>query len=63
MPINLSLDRFSKISDVLLETGTYKGNGVIKALQACFRTIATVEISGENQAAAERPVQTLPVSA
>lgn len=63
MPINFRLDRFADVSDVFLETGTYKGNGVIKALEAGFRSIATVEISSKNQAAAKKAVDALPVSA
>lgn len=49
MPINFSLEPFSKVSDTFCETGTYFGESLEKALNAGFTNIASVEISLEHQ--------------
>lgn len=45
MPINFSLAPFAKVSDVFCETGTFHGDGIISAIDAGFKKIASVEIS------------------
>lgn len=42
MPINFDLKRF--VTDIFIETGTYQGEGVKKALSAGFQTIYSIEI-------------------
>lgn len=62
MPINFSLEPFARISDVFCETGTYHGNAVIKALEAGFKKIATVEISRINLDIAKKRIAEHPLS-
>ncbi|WYD80630.1 MAG: hypothetical protein V8K32_15115 [Candidatus Electrothrix gigas] len=62
MPINFSLEQFAQVSDCFCETGTYHGNAVIKALEAGFKNIATVEVSKVNQEKARKRIDEHPMS-
>lgn len=62
MPINFSLEQFTQVSDCFCETGTYLGNSVIKALEAGFKNIATVEVSKVNQDKARKRIDEHPMS-
>jgi len=53
MPINFPLETFRKVSDVFCETGTYHGDAIIKAFDAGFKKISTIEISPINQKIAQ----------
>lgn len=53
MPIAFDLRPFSRVSTVFCETGTYLGEGVVAAIDAGFRNIASVEYSTRNIAAAK----------
>lgn len=62
MPINFDLRPFANVSHCFCETGTYKGSSVIKALEAGFSKIATIEISDENLLEAKSRIKTHPSS-
>ena len=42
MPINFDLTKYK--NDIFIETGTYKGDGVVKALKCGFKKIFSIEI-------------------
>ena len=43
MPINFNLKKYK--NSVFLETGTYQGDGIKKALEAGFEKIYSIEIN------------------
>ena len=62
MPINFDLKPFATISNCFCETGTYLGSSVVKALEAGFTKIATIEISKKNQLEAKCRIKNHPSS-
>mgnify|MGYP006274733539 CR=1 FL=1 len=62
MPMNFDLAAMARISGVFCETGTFYGGGVIQALDAGFRRIASIEVDPRNQAVAREKLAEHPLS-